>query len=45
MRQGCGTAGYSYQQIADELELPVSTVRGLLARARRFLTAEMEAWR
>ncbi len=39
------TAGYSYQQIADELELPVSTVRGLLARARRFLTVEMEAWR
>ncbi|WP_248703592.1 hypothetical protein [Curtobacterium sp. MWU13-2055] len=31
--------------MADELELPVSTVRGLLARARRFLTAEMEAWR
>ncbi|WP_144758677.1 RNA polymerase sigma factor [Curtobacterium sp. 9128] len=39
------TAGYSYQQIAEELELPVSTVRGLLARARRTLTAEMEAWR
>lgn len=39
------TAGSSYQQIADELERPVSTVHGLLARARRFLTAEMEAWR
>ncbi len=39
------TAGYSYQQIADELELPVTTVRGLLARARRFLSAEMEGWR
>lgn len=39
------TAGYSYQQIADELELPVSTVRGLLVRARRFLLVEMEAWR
>lgn len=39
------TAGYSYQQIAEELELPASTVRGLLARARRFLAAEMEGWR
>lgn len=39
------TAGYSYQQIAEELELPTSTVRGLLARARRFLSAEMEGWR
>ncbi|KQS08961.1 sigma-70 family RNA polymerase sigma factor [Curtobacterium sp. MCLR17_007] len=39
------TAGYSYQEIADALELPTSTVRGLLARARRFLLQEMEAWR
>jgi len=39
------TAGYSYQQIAEELELPTSTVRGLLVRARRFLAAEMEGWR
>ncbi len=39
------TAGHSYQQIAEELELPTSTVRGLLARARRFLSAEMEGWR
>ncbi|WP_425552875.1 RNA polymerase sigma factor [Frondihabitans peucedani] len=39
------TAGYSYQEIADGLDLPVSTVRGLLARARRFLLHEMEAWR
>ncbi|PPF58689.1 RNA polymerase subunit sigma-70 [Rathayibacter sp. AY1C2] len=39
------TAGYSYQEIADALELPVSTVRGLLARARRFLLHELEAWR
>ena len=39
------TAGYSYQEIADALDLPVSTVRGLLARARRFLLHELEAWR
>jgi RNA polymerase sigma-70 factor (ECF subfamily) len=38
-------SGYSYQEIAEALELPVSTVRGLLARARRFLLQEMEAWR
>lgn len=39
------TAGYSYQEISDALEIPVSTVRGLLARARRFVLHEMEAWR
>lgn len=39
------TVGYSYQEIAEELELSTSTVRGLLARARRFLSAEMEGWR
>ncbi|WP_440711336.1 RNA polymerase sigma factor [Herbiconiux sp. YIM B11900] len=39
------TAGYSYQEIADALELPISTVRGLLARSRAFLLHEMEAWR
>ncbi|WP_165069816.1 RNA polymerase sigma factor [Marisediminicola senii] len=38
-------AGYGYQQIADELDLPVSTVRGLLARSRSTLVREMEAWR
>jgi RNA polymerase sigma-70 factor, ECF subfamily len=36
---------YSYAQIAKELELPDSTVRGLLARARKTLIREMEAWR
>jgi RNA polymerase sigma-70 factor (ECF subfamily) len=35
----------SYREIARELELPESTVRGLLARARKFLTIEMEEWR
>ena len=39
------TAGYSYQDIADALQIPPSTVRGLLARARRFVLHEMEAWR
>jgi RNA polymerase sigma-70 factor (ECF subfamily) len=35
----------SYGDIAEELELPVSTVRGLLARARKTLLQEMEEWR
>lgn len=39
------TGDYSYQEIADALDLPVSTVRGLLVRARRTLLQEMEAWR
>ncbi|MCU1479510.1 MAG: polymerase sigma 70 [Subtercola sp.] len=38
-------AGYSYDDIADELGLPVSTVRGLLSRARKRVISEMEAWR
>jgi RNA polymerase sigma-70 factor (ECF subfamily) len=37
--------GYSYDEIAEELEIPSSTVRGLLARARRTLVEEMEEWR
>jgi RNA polymerase sigma-70 factor (ECF subfamily) len=36
---------YSYREIADELAIPESTVRGLLARARKFLTTEMQEWR
>ncbi|TFB86322.1 RNA polymerase sigma factor [Cryobacterium algoricola] len=36
---------YSYAEIAEELDLPVSTIRGLLARARKTLIREMEAWR
>lgn len=36
---------YSYDDIASELGVPVSTVRGMLARARRALLAEMEEWR
>jgi RNA polymerase sigma-70 factor (ECF subfamily) len=38
-------AGYGYQEIAEQLDLPVSTVRGLLSRSRRTLVREMEAWR
>lgn len=36
--------GYSYKEIAEELDLPVSTVRGLLARARTALLRGMEGW-
>ena len=38
-------AEYSYDDIAEQLAIPVSTVRGLLARARKNLVREMEAWR
>lgn len=38
-------AGYSYDDIATELGIPASTVRGLLARARKTLMHEMEEWR
>lgn len=36
---------YSYEEIADELDLPMSTVRGLLARARKDIIVRMEQWR
>lgn len=35
----------SYEDIATELELPVSTVRGLIARARKTLLQQMSEWR
>ncbi len=38
-------AGYSYEEIASELGLSPSTVRGLLARARKYLIVRMGAWR
>jgi len=38
-------AGCSYSDIAQELDVPSSTVRGLLARARCRLARELEAWR
>jgi len=37
--------GYSYEEIADELGIPASTVRGLLARARQDIIVRMEMWR
>lgn len=35
----------SYTEIAEELERPISTIRGLLARARISITTQMEGWR
>lgn len=37
--------GYSYEEIAQRLDLTVVTVRGKLARARATVVREMEAWR
>lgn len=37
--------GHSYDEIAAELQLPTSTVRGLLARARSQLIRDMDDWR
>ncbi|TFD47896.1 RNA polymerase sigma factor [Cryobacterium frigoriphilum] len=37
--------GHSYEEIGEQLSIPPSTVRGLLARARRKLVEEMEGWR
>jgi RNA polymerase sigma-70 factor (ECF subfamily) len=39
------SAGMSYDEIADQLGLSVSTVRGKLARARTTVVREMEVWR
>ncbi|WP_435742995.1 RNA polymerase sigma factor [Microbacterium sp. PMB16] len=37
--------GYSYEEIAEELDIPATTARGLLARARKFMIVRMEEWR
>lgn len=36
---------YRYEDIAEELGVTAATVRGALARARRFLVTRMEVWR
>lgn len=36
---------HSYEEIADQLDISVSTVRGLLARARKDIIVRMEEWR
>ncbi|WP_309619535.1 RNA polymerase sigma factor [Salinibacterium sp.] len=38
-------SGLSYDDIASAMGIPTSTVRGLLARARRTVVSDMEAWR
>jgi len=37
--------GFSYEEIAEQLGMSVTTVRGKLARARVSVVREMEAWR
>lgn len=37
--------GSTYAEIAEDLEIPASTVRGQLARARQTLVTEMKGWR
>lgn len=37
--------GYTYEEISHELGIPLSTVRGLLARARKDIIVRMEQWR
>jgi RNA polymerase sigma-70 factor (ECF subfamily) len=38
-------AGFSYRQIALDLDIPETTVRGLISRARSTMAQEMQAWR
>lgn len=35
----------TYEEIAEELGIPLSTVRGLLSRARKYIIVRMERWR
>lgn len=37
--------GYTYEEISEDLGVPLATVRGLLARARKGIIARMEQWR
>ena len=36
---------HTYEEIAEDLDIPLSTVRGLLARARKYMIIRMEEWR
>ncbi|WOF21894.1 sigma-70 family RNA polymerase sigma factor [Microbacterium betulae] len=38
-------AGLTYDEVAEEMSVPVTTVRGLLARARKDVIARMADWR
>jgi RNA polymerase sigma-70 factor, ECF subfamily len=38
-------SGFSYEEIAEQLDTDASTVRGRLARARATITQEMGGWR
>ena len=38
-------AEYSYREIALDLDVPETTVRGLISRARTNIVREMQAWR
>lgn len=38
-------AEYSYREIAVDLEIPETTVRGLISRARTNIVREMQVWR
>lgn len=38
-------AEYSYREIALDLDIPESTVRGMISRARTTMAREMQAWR
>lgn len=37
--------GLSYDEIGEAMNTPVTTVRGLLARARKHIIVRMEGWR
>ncbi len=36
---------HSYEEIGEQLDIPLTTVRGLLARARKYIIVRMEQWR
>ena len=42
---GMAKLGLGYDEIAEEVDVPVSTVRGQLARARSTLVRQLDGWR